>query len=510
MKEGIRMSKKYDVIVVGGGTGGVLAAIAAAREGAKTLLIEQYGFLGGIATAGGLCNMASFFYKDEQVIKGLPQELMDRLVAIGGSTPHLRALRSYGSGYYASLYNRELYKWVCQEMVTEAGAEILFHTFLTDVITEGKKVTGIVVHNKSGRQIFYADVIIDATGDADIVVKAGGETTMGDEKGVIAPGSLMFDMGNVDIERLHEYVMSTLSDYDVKTEQIPIDQPIPENLQQRQFVVQGFYSIFRDKALSGEVYTAKESILMTTTALPGVISLNSTRVHFDPVDSVDSSKAELDGRHQATSIADFLIHHVPGFEHAYLADSGVEIGFRESRHIVGEYTLEAEDVLNGRQFDDVIARYGFPIDIHKETFGSFYDDPDKSTKTVEGVWMDLNDAYQLPYRCLIPKELDGVIVIGKPISVTHVAHGTTRLMPLVMAEGQAAGIAAKLAIDDGVEVRNVDIKKLQKRLLEEGACLYRDEERVRFEKERARKAITEFLAKGDSVNTAEDTEWFDD
>ncbi len=502
--------EKYDVIVVGGGTGGVLAAIAAGREGARTLLIEQYGFLGGTATAGGLCNMASFFYKDEQVIRGLPQEFMDRLVACGGATPHLRALKSYGSGYYASLYNRELYKWISMEMVCEAGVELMLHTYLADVVVEGNKVKGVVVENKSGRSTYYGDVIIDATGDADVAVRAGAEWVMGDGSGVIQPGSLMFDMGNVDIDRLHDYVMSTLEDYDVKTEQIPVDKPIPANLQQRQFVAQGFYSLFREKAVKGEVYSAKESILFTTTALPGVISLNSTRCHFDPTDAKSRTEAELDGHKQAESISRFLIEHVPGFEKSYLADSGIEIGFRESRHIVGEYTMEAEDVQRGRHFDDVIARYGFPCDVHKETKGSYWVDPHKDTRTVEGLWIENDDAYDLPYRCLIPKKMDGLIVIGRCISVSHIAHGSTRLMPLVMAEGQAAGIAAKLAIDDQVEVRAVDIRKLQKRLLEEGACLYRDEEIVKQEKARAKAAIEEFLATRESVNTREDVEWFDD
>ncbi len=503
-------AKKYDVIVVGGGTGGVLAAVASGREGAKTLLIEQYGFLGGTATAGGLCNMASFFYKDEQVIKGLPQEFMDRLVERGGATPHLRALRSYGSGYYASLYNREMYKLVAMQMVCEADVDILLHTYLVDVVTEEKKVTGVVVENKSGRNTYYADVVIDATGDADVAVRAGAECTMGDEEGVIQPGSLMFDMGNVDIDRLHKYVLDTLDDYDVKTEQIPIGKSIPKNLQQRQFVAQGFYSLFREKALKGEVYSAKESILFTTTALPGVISLNSTRCHFNPIDARSRTEAELDGHKQAESIAEFLIDNVPGFEKAYLADSGIEIGFRESRHIVGEYTMQAEDCQRGRHFDDVIARYGFPCDVHKETTGSYWDDPDKETRTVEGLWIENDDAYDLPYRCLIPKEIDGLIVIGKCISVTHIAHGSTRLMPLVMAEGQAAGIAAAIAVRDGVEPRKIDISKLQKRLVATGASLYRDENAVIQERNAAREAIKRFLEENESINSAEDTEWFDD
>jgi len=502
-------SKNYDVIVVGGGTSGVIAAIAAGREGAKTLLIEKYGFLGGTATAGGLCNMASFFYKDEQVIKGLPQEFMDRLVACGGATPHLRALRSYGSGYYASLYNREMYKNVALEMVIEAGVEILFHSYLADAIVINNKVIGVIVENKSGRQAYYGKVIIDATGDGDVAMRAGAEFVLGSEDGVMQPGSLMFDMGNVDIEKLHKYVLSTLDDYDVRTEQIPVSEPISPNLQQRHFVVQGFYKIFREKALKGEVYTGKESILFTTTALPGVISMNSTRVHFDPTDAKQRTLAEIDGHKQAASIAEFLIRNVPGFEKAYLADSGLEVGFRESRHIVGEYTLQAEDVQSGRHFDDVIARYGFPCDVHKETKGSYFEDKDKSDKTVEGLWIENDDVYDLPYRCLIPKTLNGLIVVGRCISVSHIAHGSTRLMPLAMAEGQAAGIAAKLAIDSNVEVRNVDIKKLQKRLIEEGASLYRDPEAVKAEKERARAAIKEFLANNESINTPEDVEWFD-
>ena len=503
------MSNQFDVIVVGGGTGGVLAAVAAARENLSVLLIEQYGFLGGTATAGGLCNMASFYYKDEQVVGCLPQEFMDRLVAMGGSTPHLRALRPYGSGYYAALYNRELYKYLSMVMAEEAGVHVLLHTYLTDVICEGNLVTGVVTVNKSGRQEFYAKVIIDATGDCDVAYKAGAECTKGNEKGQIQPGSLMFDLGNVDIDKLHDYVKANLDDFDVKTEQIPINSVIPDGIQKRQFVAQGFYSTFREKAISGEVYTEKESITFTTTALPSVISMNASRVHFDPTIAEEKSKAAFEGHKQAYSISQFLIKYIPGFENAFLLDSGMEIGFRESRHIVGEYTLSEQEVQAGEHFSDVIARYGFPCDVHKETKGSYYNDLDKSIKTVEGLWINNKDAYDLPYRCLVPKDINGLLVIGKGISVTHVAHGSTRLMPLVMAEGQAAGIAAKLAIESQKDVREIDIPTLQKMLLDRGAILYRDEEKRKKELENARKAITEFIENNDSLNSIDDVEWFD-
>ncbi len=503
------MDNKYDVIIVGGGTGGFMAAIAAAGEGAKTLLIERYGFLGGTATAGGLCNMASFFYKDEQVIRGLPQEFMDRLAARGGATPHLRALRTHGSGYYAALYNRELFKQTALEMVLEAGADILLHTYLADVITEGDRITGVKVLHKSGYETLYANVIIDATGDADVAYMAGAECTMGDQSGAIQPGSLMFDIGNVDLEVLHKYVMSTLDDYDIKTEQIPVNGAIHPNVQQRQFVAQGFYSLFRQKALSGEVYSAKESVLFTTTALPGVVSMNSTRVHFNPVDARSRTEAEIDGRKQAISITDFLRENVPGFERSFLLDAGIEIGFRESRHIVGEYLFTAQDAQKGRHFEDVIARYGFPCDIHKETRGSYYDSDLESNHTVEGLWIENEDAYDLPYRCLLPKKLEGLLVVGKTISVDHIAHGSTRLQPLVMAEGQAAGIAAALACHNHCLPRDIDVKQLQDRLLAKGACLYRNEKTVQEELKRTRQAIEHFLATHDSINSLDDVEWFD-
>jgi len=499
----------YDVIVVGGGTGGFIAAIAAAREGAKVLVIERYGFLGGTATAGGLCNMASFFYKDEQVIKGLPQEFMSRLVACGGATPHLRALRTHGSGYYAALYNRELFKMLALEMLTEAGVDILFHSYLIDVKKEGERVTGVKVVNKSGVQEYEAKIIIDASGDADVAYMAGAECSFGDSKGAIQPGSLMFDIGNVDLETLHDYVLSTLDDYDVKTEEVAVDGVIPAGLQQRQFLAQGFYSLFRKKAIDGEVYSGKDSVLFITTALPGVVSMNSTRVHFSPVDAKSRSEAEIDGRKQALSITNFLKESVPGFEKSFLMYAGEEIGFRESRHIVGEYTLTAPEVQAGAHFDDVIARYGFPCDIHKETPGSYYDSDLNLNHTVEGLWIENKDAYDFPYRCMIPKTLDGVIVIGKSVSVDHIAHGSTRLQPLVMAQGQAAGIAAALAVKSGIQPREVNIATLQSRLIAEGASLYRDEKVMKFEYQRARKAIEDFLKTHDSINTPESVEWFD-
>lgn len=499
--------EKYNVIVVGGGTGGFIAAVSAAREGASTLLIEQCGSLGGTATSCALSNLSSFYFQDEKVIDGLPQEFVDRLVAGGGATGHMRSLNGWGSGYYNCLYNRENFKYVAQSMVLEAGVDVLYHTFFSDVVKEGEKVVGVCVVNKSGTQTYFADVVIDATGDGDVAARAGAEYVLGTGEGAMQPGSLMFDMANVDVEALHSYVLDTLFDYDAKNEMIPLG-PIPEGVQRRQFVVQGFYSLIRDKIRAKEVYSAKQGILFTTTAIPGVVNMNSTRLHFDPTDAEQRSLAELDGRKQAQSIADFLTHHIPGFEKSYMACSGMA-GFRESRHIVGEYTLTAEDVYEGRHFPDVIARCGFPSDVHnvhQEGFDA--QDEDQSNRTLEGLWIENKDVYDVPYRSLLPKRTDGLIVIGRCISSDHIAHGSTRLMPVIMAEGQAAGVAAKMAIDQGVEVRRVDIPALQKRLLSLGASLYRDPQAIAANKKLVRARIAEFLATDTSITTPDNVQYY--
>lgn len=504
------LERKYDVVVVGGGTGGAIAAISAGRQGCKTLLLERYGFLGGTATAGGLCNMSSFYFQDEQVIRGLPYEFMSRLAAGGGATPQLRSLCSLGMGYYCGYYNREMYKWLLLKLARDAGCEVLLHTRFVETVTSGDRAIGVRAVNSDGIQTFYADVIIDATSDAEVAVSAGAEFTLGDEDGLIQPGSLMFDMGNVDIERLYQYVLENLDDFDVKTEQIPIHHEIPPQLQQHHFNVQGFFHLFQKGLHSGEVYSKKSSLLLTTTSMPRVVCMNSTRIHCDPSDAVSRSEAEWDGISQAVSIASFLTERIPGFEHANLIHCGTEVGFRESRHIVGEYTITEEDVREGRKFYDVIARNGFPCDIHKETAGAFSIGENPQEQNSEGFFWLNKDAYDIPYRSLIPRKVDGILVIGKCISASHIAHGSTRLMPVIMAEGEAAGVAAKLAIESGKNLREIALPELQRRLIAQGASLYRDEAVAAQERRVAKEKIQAYLETHVCINSlAGNVEWYD-
>jgi len=233
------ITKEYDVIVMGGGPSGFIAAIAAGRTGAKTLLVEKNGFLGGAATAAALGPISPFHIRDEQVVKGIPQEFMDRMVAYGASPGHCKVLDPYGSGAYLGFYDRERYKYVALQMVLEAGADVLFHSFFCETIMEGGRVAGVKVVNKSGLNVLKAKVVVDATGDGDVAAGAGAEFTLGrarDSK--MQPSTLMFEMSNVDTDRLYQFILDNPDDFKWKSDVVPI-RPFSDKLVKKYFVARG-------------------------------------------------------------------------------------------------------------------------------------------------------------------------------------------------------------------------------------------------------------------------------
>jgi hypothetical protein len=452
----------YDVIVVGGGPSGFIAAVASARLGARTLLIERYGFLGGMPTAAALGPISPFHHGDEQVILGIPQEFVDRMVAAGGSTGHMRCLRPRGSGSYLCFFDREIYKWVALQMALEAGAELLLHSFVVDTIVEDGVIRGVVVVNKSGRQVYHARIFVDATGDADLVARAGARYVIGrDEDGALQPVTLMFEMAGVDIGQVRRYMEANPEDFDWMTDVIPL-RPIPPQFQQTHFVAQGFLGLVRESLKRGHLYLGRRSVLFLTTLRPGVLHFNATRATgIDGTRVEDLTRAEIETRRQVMSLASLLAKYAPGFRDAYLSTTGTQVGVRESRHVLGEYILTADDVIRGRKFPDVVARGYFPIDIHDPRGGG------------SGTWLEIEDSYDIPYRCLIPQNLDRLLVAGRAISATHEAHGSFRTQGGVMAIGQAAGTAAALAAKRGVGPRQVPIEELQAELRRTGASLDR-------------------------------------
>jgi hypothetical protein len=481
----------YDVIVCGGGPSGNMAAIAAGRAGAKTLIIEKYGFIGGMATSGWLGPISPMHFGDERVIAGIPEEFVDRMRRAGGSTGHLRCTNPHGSGAYLGFYDREHYKWTAIQMLTEAGVDILFHSFVSDVVVEGDTVRGVEVANKSGKRVYTAKTIVDATGDGDVAALAGAEHTVGNDHGVSQPGTLMFDMANVDTRRLKDYMDANLDAFEWASEMVAL-QPFSEDLQQEHFVGQGFLDEVGRGLDSGELYLGRNSILFLTTTHPGLVHFNSTRIAGVDGRSAESlTEGEIDGRKQVMSLSAYLVKHIPGFENAYLAGTGTQIGIRESRHITGEYVITGEDVYEGRKFDDVIARGYFPIDIHNLKGKEGY-----SEHGAGGVWTDPQDSYDIPMRTLIPVRLNGLVMAGRAISATHEAHGSLRTQGGAMGIGHAAGALASQAALRGEQPREVPYAAVEKVLLEQKASLRRDPDKVARERAAAAEANERALAEG--------------
>ena len=412
-------TSEHDVIVAGGGTAGVAAAVAAARNGADTILIERYGFLGGTMTAGLVNPFMTFHAGKEQIIKGIFQEIIDRLKDMDGYDEKTKA------------FDNEVMKIVLDQMIKETGVKLLLHTYIADaLVTKGNAIRGVEAYNKSGRQVVLGRVIIDATGDGDVAVMAGAPYEKGrEEDGLTQPMTLNFRMGGVDVERM----------------------PSREKINK----------LFEEAKAKGEIKIPRENVLYFLTTRKGEIHFNTTRiVKVDGTKADDLTYAEIEGRRQMVELIKFLKEKVSGFENAYLMMSAVQVGVRETRRIIGEYVLTGEDIVKARKFSDVIARGSYPIDIH--------------SPTGEGTIIKRlppGESYDIPYRCIVPKKVENLLIAGRCISCTHEAQAAIRVIPIVVAIGQAAGTAAALAAKLHVSPREMDVSLLQETLKKQGAIL---------------------------------------
>lgn len=454
-----------DVVVVGGGPSGLVAAISAARAGAKTLLIEQYGFLGGMATAASVGPFSPFHYDDQQITVGIPQELIERLMAAGGSTGHLKCIPEYGSGATMAYFDREIYKEVAFDMVEEAGVRLLLHSFLADAIVENGRVRGVRVANKSGLQSVFGKVVVDATGDGDVAAAAGAAFQWGRQGDELAqPMTMFFEMAGVDVAALRGYIAAHPADFEW-TSVLKSPRPIPQEFTQDYFVAQGFKSFVAAAKAAGELELGRDTVLLQSTLREGTIVFNSTRIgKLRGTDADQFTEAEVVGRRQAMSLAAFARKYLPGFANAYVCSTGGQIGVRESRHVRGEYVLTRDDVVEGRRFPDVVARGFFPVDIHDPKGGKGYQEGGST-------WIKPKGPYDIPIRCLIPQATDGLVLCGRNISATHEAHGSLRVMGTAFGIGHGAGATAAVAALSDVAPRDVDVARVQKLLIEQRANL---------------------------------------
>ncbi|MCI9626586.1 MAG: FAD-dependent oxidoreductase [Clostridia bacterium] len=413
---------KYDMIAVGGGLTGAAAAVSAARQGMKTLLIEKSGFLGG-AACNCLVNPFMVYTgeidgKTELISDGIFREILDRLQTLGGL--HRNKVT----------FNEELLKVVLDNMCMETGVDVLFHSYLSGAVCKDGKLESVSVVNKSGTQSYEANFFVDATGDADLAVMAGCVYQIGRESdNLCQPMTLCFRLVDVDVDTVF----------------------------QNHDKINALYAQFQKE---GKITNPRENVLKFIHMSDGVLHLNSTRIiKKSSVNAKDLSDSEIEGRRQMMELFTFLKENCAGFEQAQILSSAADIGVRESRMIKGKYTITEQDLLNLTVFDDAIAACRYSIDIHS---------PDGSGTYLHEFKED--EYYTIPYRCLVPKDgAENLLAAGRCISATHEAQSSLRTMPTCACMGQAAGIAAALAVQDGVSAAEVDTKKLRKILQEHNA-----------------------------------------
>jgi len=443
-----------DVLVIGGGNAGCVAALAAARAGARTRLVERYGFLGGTATAAMVGPWMTFHSGSERIVGGIAQEIVERLVARGGSPGHIPD----ASDYVPTItpFDPEAHKALLFEMMTEAGVAPLLHAWFLESILRDGVVVGARVATVAGVREYAARVVVDASADAHVAASAGAAMRRGDARGRVQPATLMFRLGRVDLAATAAYVR--LRPTEMRTGLAPEARTAASLT-----AVAGFYELWAAAQARGDVHVPRELVSFFATPYPDEVTVNMTRVtDVDPLDPEDLTRAEMAARKQVDELVAFFRRDVPGFAEARLIATGVQIGIRESRRLVGVYVLTAEDVLAGRTFHDAVARSAYPIDVHNPSGSGT-----TTRRPPPGV------AYEIPYRCLVPESVDGLLVAGRCISTTHEALAATRLTPTVMTLGQAAGTAAALALERGVAVRAVDPAELRARLIAAGVDLRR-------------------------------------
>lgn len=430
IEKNIPVVGRYDVVVCGGGPAGFIAAIAAARKGASVALVEQYGFLGGMATTSYVAPLSVFTYKGRKVIGGIPWEFIERLEELGGG------LIEKPLGNVA--FDPELYKLLCQRMVLEAGVKLYLHSYLSGCVCGDGRISQVIIENKSGSQALEAAVFIDCTGDADLAYMAG--VPMQDKSGrPLQPMSSYFILNGVDT-----------------------DSPMVREAMHHNKQGENCYCLpMRKKMLELQEELDIPDFggpWYCTTLHDGCVAVNVTRVSADACDAEQLSAAECSLREDCFRMAGIFRKLFPEFRNCYVASVAVNGGVRETRNIKGMHVISAQEYLNAFHYEDSISRGAHPIDIH-------------ASKGASQSVTFLEEPAYVPYRALIAEGFPNLLVAGRCLSADRVAFASLRVQASCMGSGQAAGVAAALASASGVSVQDVDVPSLVAELKDMGAQL---------------------------------------
>ena len=426
VKQKVPVTVKADVIVIGGGPGGLGAAVASARNGADTMLIERYGCLGGMASVGEVFPFMANHLDGKTLDKPVYVDWVD---AMRKYQPDYDGKRDEDVETSRGSFSKDTAMLAMEDLCLEAGVRLVYHHNLFDTIVKDGKIEAAILFSKSGLTAAKAKVFIDCTGDADLAAKAGCECEYGNEEGLCQPMTLCFKISGIDPDRFPE--------------RPPIN------------------ALYDEAKAKGEINCPRENVLWFYTPEKDVIHFNTTRVvKKSAINGMELSEAEIEARRQLRDYFRFFKKYVPGCENIRIHSIAHHIGVRESRRVVCKDYIGVEAFEQAKKYPDGIAKVRYPIDIHN---------PSGSGTIIKAIGE--KDWYEIPYGCLVAKDVSNLLIGGRPISVDHALHSSMRVMPPACSVGQAAGVAAAMAVEQHVVPAGLDGVKVREKLRAMGAVL---------------------------------------
>lgn len=445
------LEKEYDVVVAGGGPGGIPAAIAAARRGCRVLLAERNHFLGG-AAASGLGILGYIDRSGNKALGGIAEEIHSRLMAMHGALEHARCpVHNSISGI-----SPEVFKIVASQMCQESGVDVLYGQEVYDARTDNGTLSEIVLYGKCTETHVKGKVFIDATGDGDLAYLAGAEYHLGqDGTGIMQPATLMFTVTDYDLDRFLDWAEKNPDEYGIKEDYAKgYDPDFFRSTPSHCFI--GLTELIKKAKANGDFDIPRNQWIYITTPTEGCLAINTSRILDIDASDPDALSAGLSlGYRQVGTLISFMNRYVPGFENCRLSSISPTLGVRETRHFEGVYTLRRSEMHSDFVKENAIAQSAYNIDIH-------------SGKASHIDLTPVEKPFGIPYQSLVPKRVDGLLLSGRTISVDTETYASCRVMGPCMAVGEAAGEAAALAINGGIRVRDVDVQQLRRRLRDNG------------------------------------------